>query len=295
MLIGQASIDENGNIQGPTSGDQTGREINISNFYSFPWNYVLRCKDATYADRAATYMEEIAKNSNFGYSQINRWAGYISIKANDGKVQGAYGDFDCSSLVISCYVLAGVPGLKAGSGYTGNMKSLFLNTGYFEIFTDSAHLTNANYMRRGDIYVNTTSHTVMGLDNGTAGGSVAKPYSPAYKTKNQSNYSKVDFVKDIQYIGGTTIDGIVGPLTLNATCTISKRQNYKHTFVEPIQLRLLTMGYKLPEYGVDGEFGEETEAAVIALQEDIYGKGHPNVDGEITKSHNTWKKLLGVL
>lgn len=66
-------------------------------------------------------MEEIARNSNFGYSQNNRWAGYNSIKSNGGQVSGARGDFDCSSLVISCYVLAGIPGLKAGSGYTGNM------------------------------------------------------------------------------------------------------------------------------------------------------------------------------
>ena len=296
MLIGQASIDENGTIRGTTSGDQTGREINIREFYSFPWNFVLRCKDEDIANKAATYMEEIARNSNFGYSQINRWAGYNSIKANGGKVSGAYGDFDCSSLVISCYVLAGTPNLKAGSGYTGNMKSLFMNTGIFEVYTDSQHLTNSAYMKRGDIYVNTTSHTVMGLETGNNGNTIQlATYKLVYKTKKANEYTQSDFIKDIQYLGGTNVDGIVGPLTLGVTKTISQYYNPRHTFVFPIQLRLMSMGYELPEYGMDGEYGPETEAAVKALQTTIYGAGSKDIDGEITARANTWKKLLGVI
>jgi len=39
--IAQASISESGRI-GMRAGDQTGREINISHYYNYPWNCVLR-------------------------------------------------------------------------------------------------------------------------------------------------------------------------------------------------------------------------------------------------------------
>ena len=40
--LAEASIDENGGISGGKVGDQTGREIYIHNYYSYPWNCVLR-------------------------------------------------------------------------------------------------------------------------------------------------------------------------------------------------------------------------------------------------------------
>lgn len=40
--LAQASINERGGIVGGIPGDQTGKEFNISSYYNFPWNYVLR-------------------------------------------------------------------------------------------------------------------------------------------------------------------------------------------------------------------------------------------------------------
>lgn len=40
--LAQASYDENGNITGGRTGDQTGRETNVSPYYSYPWDCVLR-------------------------------------------------------------------------------------------------------------------------------------------------------------------------------------------------------------------------------------------------------------
>lgn len=40
--IVQASSDEYGGIAGPSTGDQTGREIAICGYYNYPWNCVLR-------------------------------------------------------------------------------------------------------------------------------------------------------------------------------------------------------------------------------------------------------------
>lgn len=40
----KASINENGGITGGKSGDQTGREIYIGNYYNYPWDCALRYK-----------------------------------------------------------------------------------------------------------------------------------------------------------------------------------------------------------------------------------------------------------
>lgn len=40
--LAQASIDENGNIKGGQSGDQTNYETNVRSYYNYPWNCYLR-------------------------------------------------------------------------------------------------------------------------------------------------------------------------------------------------------------------------------------------------------------
>ena len=57
--------------------------------------------------------------------------------------------------------------------------------------------------------------------------------------------------------------------------------------VKTVQRLLLAMGYKLPKYGADGDFGGETVTAVKAYQKD---KGL-TADGIV--GAKTWKKLIG--
>jgi N-acetylmuramoyl-L-alanine amidase len=47
----------------------------------------------------------------------------------------------------------------------------------------------------------------------------------------------------------------------------SAKTNSTDPKVKDIQKKLLALGFKLPEYGADGDFGGETEKAVIAFQE----------------------------
>ena len=51
----QASIAENGTAHAGTPGDQTGREISISTYYEFPWEYVLRYSEERATENADVY------------------------------------------------------------------------------------------------------------------------------------------------------------------------------------------------------------------------------------------------
>lgn len=167
VIIGHASISENGTIQG-RAGDQTGKEVCTRSWYPKPWGVYLEPLDDEMADRAAGYMEQICNNNNYGYSQPNRWAGFNSIMANGKKVAAGKGDFDCSSLVLSCYIFAGLQ--IAASGYTGNMKNILVKTGKFKAHTDAAHTGSDAYAKRGGIYLAEGSHVVMALSNGSKAG-----------------------------------------------------------------------------------------------------------------------------
>lgn len=170
IQIGHAVMDENGKTVGLTPGDQTGKEIALATWYAKNksgrvWQYYLECTDSTIAERAARYMEQICADSAFGYSQgkTQRWDGHRSIKLNGGVVSGARGDFDCSSLIISCYIFAGLN--LQPDGFTGNLRAKFLATGKFKSYSDSAHLSSDKLATRGGIYLR-SGHVLMALEDG---------------------------------------------------------------------------------------------------------------------------------
>ena len=69
------------------------------------------------ANEAAAWAEAIAWDDTNGYDQTNRWGP----------------DWDCSSLPIRAYELAGVPVRLHGAGYTGNMVPAFLACGFRDV------------------------------------------------------------------------------------------------------------------------------------------------------------------
>lgn len=168
VKIGHAVMDENGKAgyDGEKAGDQTGKEICTRNWYNNNWNVYLECTSDSLAKKAAKIMEQICKDSSYGYSQPRRWDGYKSIVKNGGDISKGSGGFDCSSLVIACYVLAGLN--MAADGYTGNMRTRLMNTGKFRLYMDSKHLTSDKYAKVGSIYLKEGSHVVMALENGSA-------------------------------------------------------------------------------------------------------------------------------
>ena len=85
ILIGHASIDENGKASGGQAGDSTKKEVCTRQWYSKPWQYYLECTDENIANIAATYMEQICANDNVGYDQSQRLTLYNQLKSFDQK------------------------------------------------------------------------------------------------------------------------------------------------------------------------------------------------------------------
>ena len=178
IQIGHAVLDELGKTIGLTPGDQTGKEIALATWYAKNkagrvWKYYLECTDADMAERAARYMEQICADDSFGYSQgkTQRWEGFHSIKANGGIVFGARGDFDCSSLILSCFILAGLN--MAPTGYTGDMRARLMATGKFKSYSDSTHISTDRLAKRGGIYLR-DGHTLMALEDGNEVGNAVE-------------------------------------------------------------------------------------------------------------------------
>lgn len=114
-------------------------------------------------------------------------------------------------------------------------------------------------------------------------------YSATETAAAATGYSLDQFIREVQKAIGVTVDGIVGPETINATVTIGTAKNSRHAAVEAIQKRLKSLGFDPGT--IDGDYGSKTRAAVIAFQK----KNSCVPDGIITAKAMTWKKLLGAL
>jgi hypothetical protein len=185
VKIGHARQDENGNARGGQPGDQTGKEILIQNWYNRDggWGVYLECKDDSLADKFASFMEQICNNDNFGYDQDDRKTGYYAIVAA-GSIAGAEAsEFDCSSLVYACILLSGI---TVPLGSTHSMEKTLLATGMFTAYHDAAHLTSADYAKRGGIYLAAGSHVAMVLSNGPKAGQTVSSTSEQITDKKTS-------------------------------------------------------------------------------------------------------------
>ena len=201
IKIAHAKMDEDGKIAGPIKGDQTGKEIQVASFYQNDSVYLLICRDAVMADRAATYGEQIARDDDYGYSQApdKRWSGYRSIVANGGRVRGTGGSFDCATLVLTAYILAGLN--IPPEGYTGDIRQRLEATGMFDIYQGAKYTDTDTYARRGCLYLRPKTsarggHVFMALEDGAG----ELPTLPVESSSLATN--------DRPVIGRIVVDGV---------------------------------------------------------------------------------------
>jgi len=244
MRIAQASIDENGKTHGGKAGDQNGREVRITNWYSYGksgWDVVIRPKDRNKAHKMAEAMKAACANNNIGYDQWQRESLLAEVKkvGNDFSKITTPTETDCSALVATVIVATGTPEEKMRNknrgnklAYTGDLKSLCAASGEFTILTEKKYLTSGDYLLEGDIILNEKSHVVVAIENGSKAESSAPIPDPI----------------PYPHLGSQGEE------------------------VKKIQSGLNQVGYKLT---VDGDWGKNTQAAVLDFQE----KAGMNPDG----------------
>lgn len=262
IKIGHSSKDENGRFSGGVAGDQTGKEVCVRNWYNGKWDFVARFKDRAKAKKAAKACEDACKNPFVGYDQGQR----NDLRTEARKVMYNLSmvatpcESDCSSFMGVCVEAAGIK-LPEGNGpTTRTLRDVLEATGEFEILTDEKYLTSDKYLQEADILCKEGSHTVMALEDGSLAG------------------------KDtLSELGTATMYYNVRlPLLVKGS---------EGAAVENLQRLLKARGYGLGKFGpnkdgVDGEFGEATENALEAFQEDM----DLEVDGKC--GSKSWTALI---
>lgn len=205
--------------------------------------------DPDVRERHARAIEQACANNNIGYGQNDRNTLNTQAKAvgYDLSKIAAKCNCDCSSLQNVAAVASGAPGVTYGSnGWTTSSMLAALKAAGYKIITASTYLKSSAYCVRGAIYVKLGSHTVCGLSNGSKAAQTLKKAGASGSSSSGAGESR------ILKRGMTGAD------------------------VKAMQKGLIKAGYSCGSCGADGDFGANTEAALMEFQRD-HGL---EVDGE---------------
>lgn len=237
-------------------------------------------------DKAVAWALSIANDPTYGYDQSSRWGP----------------NYDCSSFVISAWQQAGVPVKTAGASYTGNMLSSFLKCGFRNVLS-LVNVSTGYGLKKGDVLLNTVHHTEMYIGDGkdvkasinekgtVTGGKSGDQTGREICVGNYYNYpwnyvlryfgngedSDDSADKDADKPSAPTVSGIP-----------TVRRGDSNETVRAAQFLLNGRGASCGIYGADGEFGPNTEAAVLAYQR------RKGLDPDGIVGPMTWSKLLGL-
>lgn len=233
VKLASSSKDENGRYTGGQRGDQTSREVYILDWYRSAWNYVLRPKTQRLAENIARAAEAGCANDNIGYSQGARNTLYIEaqkVGLDLSKITTPC-DCDCSSFVSICCICAGLsPSIFYADGNmrtTYNMKQACEATGQFLVLSGNQYTGQKDYLKRGDILLNSNSHVTIVLSNGDQVEDLTSQFeTPIIQpTINNSNYTVQITVPFLNIRLNPNPDGkIVGQVKYNQVFTIVQEE-----------------------------------------------------------------------
>ncbi len=169
-------------------------------------------------------MQAACDNKNIGYDQGQRGTLYTAAEkvGFDCSKVSVKCETDCSALVRVCLAYAGIK--VSNFNTTTEAKTLLASDAIVEM-TGDKYQKSSDYLTRGDILVTKTQgHTVVVLSDG----------AKAEETEENAL--------------------ALGDRDLRKGC--------KGDDVANLQYSLIALGIDLPKYGVDGDFGSETERGV---------------------------------
>ena len=248
--IAHASIDENGNIKGGNSGDQTTKEVCIRTMYYKSWQYVLRLKNEKVRKQLANNMIDLARNNNVGYDQNQRNTLLTQAKKVDfnfTKITTKC-ECDCSSAITICTLGAifkvlgkeeyekayKVLVVNGNCATTSTLRSRLNKLGMITAYNTKEYLTSTTKAVFGDIYIKEGSHVICYIDDGNKvsltriaqptlkNGDENKEVGYLQKNLNKVLGAKLDVdnkfgskteskLKTFQDKYDLTVDGIYGP------------------------------------------------------------------------------------
>lgn len=219
--IGEASIDERGQISGGQLGDQTGEEVRVTPWYAQTrngrkWDWVARLKDsvpnsANIKKAIAVLCIESCNNQNVGYDQSRRWTFGDLCRANGWKPKEVNEPCatDCSALVacvLNCL------GINVSMGMTTRDELAQLkNTELFEILTSAEYITTGDNLQQGDI-LHMEGHTAICVQNSSQPQPVAddKKEDEQVGARMWINWSLFESGKEYNNNSGWYINGDKG-------------------------------------------------------------------------------------
>ena len=218
-MIANCGSNEYGGGYGGQAGDQTGKEYVVKNWYSFPWNCVLRYPNLQTAIVIAQMSRDAANNDHIGYDMGQRGTFYTQLRAANWNPSAISTncEADCSSSTCACIIAAGhktgdarLQGLSS-SLTTSSMRSSLQSVG-FMLLTDSRYLSSDSYLLPGDVLLHDGSHVAVNLDSGpNSGESVIVSDGSAlpggigggdlYATENDEDDA---IMREVAYLSGST-------------------------------------------------------------------------------------------
>lgn len=217
------------------------------------------------------YEEILGRNK---YSQAKR--SYAFKKYSDGKYYS-----DCSSSIALAYKYAGYPFYDNNNSYNPNTVGMYQARSLTEVPVEIKNgvIQNPEILCPGDMllfagtdtsrkYAGFVGHvemvgkikgsvvTLYGHGSGTPRATEMNAYCKSrYKQKTSTALGHKGLIKVVRFFA----DGDDGILLSRGS---------KGVAVKQLQRDLMSLGYKLPKYGADGDFGSETFEAVKKFQQD---------------------------
>lgn len=209
----------------------------------------------------------MANDPRHGYDQDSRWGP----------------DFDCSSFLVYVWEQIGVKLRSAGASYTGNVRGPALRLGFVDI-TAKVNLYTGSGLQPGDLLLNYTQHMAMYVGNGQLVHASINEKGTAHGGRTGDQTGREICVRSyynhpwdcvLRYTEAGEPDPVPEsgtPATAPAETTndlpLLKRGMMKSVAVKSMQGALIAHGYDCGPDGADGDFGENTEKAVIKFQEE---------------------------